>query len=179
MNNSGDTPFELIEVNLRALALRMADVPACSILLTRMIMHIAREMAARLEHHIRPYGLTEAEFRVLTTLYSQPDGTAHPGELCLRASQSAANMSRICDALVARDLITRVLSAQDRRRMVLRMTAPGEHLVRELLPRMFVLLRETMGVFTETEQGELTQQLKRLGAAFERAPMVGATERAK
>jgi MarR family transcriptional repressor of emrRAB len=88
-------------------------------------------------------------------------------------------MSRICDALVGRDLITRVLSAQDRRRMVLRITAPGEELVRDLLPRMFGLLRETMRVFTETEQRELTRQLKRLGAAFERVPIVEVAERAK
>jgi MarR family transcriptional repressor of emrRAB len=174
MNNFNDTPFEMIQANLESLALRMPDVPGCSVLLSRMIMHIAREMAARLEHHIRPYGLTEAEFRVLTTLYSQPDGLAHPGDLCLGTSQSAANMSRICDALVGRDLITRVLSARDRRRMVLRITQSGEALVRELLPRMFGVLRETMRDFTEAEQRELTKQLKRLGAAFERAPIVEA-----
>jgi MarR family transcriptional regulator, negative regulator of the multidrug operon emrRAB len=177
MNNPDENPFEMIEANLQALAVRMQDVPAGGILLSRMIMHIAREMAARFEHHIRPYGLTEAEFRVLTTLFSQPEGTAHPGELCVRTSQSAANMSRICDALVERDLITRVLSAQDRRRMVLRITAPGEELVRELLPRMFGLLRQTMQVFTETEQRELTQQLKRLGTAVERVPVAEVTER--
>jgi MarR family transcriptional regulator, negative regulator of the multidrug operon emrRAB len=178
MNNPNDTPFEMIEANLHSLALRMPDVPTCSILLTRVIMHNAREMAARFEHHVRPCGLTEAEFRVLTTLYSQPDGMAHPGDLCLRTSQSAAHMSRICDALVARDLITRVLSALDRRRMVLRITEPGEALVRELLPRMFGLLRETMRDLTEAEQRELTQQLMRLGTAFERSPVVEATERA-
>lgn len=177
MNNSPRTPFEMIEANLQSLALRMPDVPACSILLCRVIMHIAREMAARFEHEIRPVGLTEAEFRVLTTLYSQPDGMAHPGDLCLRASQSAANMSRICDALVGRGLITRVLSARDRRRMVLRITTEGEELVRQLLPRLFGLLRDTLRDFTDPEQRELTQQLKRLGSGFERVS-VETTERA-
>jgi MarR family transcriptional repressor of emrRAB len=171
MNNSTDNPFRMMEANLQALAARLPAVPAPSILLCRMIMHIAREMAARFEQYIRPYGLTEAEFRVLTTLYSQPDGMAHPGDLCVRASQSPANMSRICDALVGRDLITRVLSARDRRRMVLRITAQGEELVRELLPRMFGLLRDTMRDFTDVEQRDLTRQLKRLGAAFERVPV--------
>ena len=177
MNNSADTPFEMIEANLKSLATRIADVPASSILLTRMIMHIAREMAARFETHLRPCGLTEAEFRVLTTLYSQTDGTAHPGELCLCTSQSAANMSRICDALVGRDLITRVLSERDRRRMVLRITEAGEALARDLLPKLFGLLRDAMKDITEAEQRELTAQLKRLGAAYERTPSVETTER--
>ncbi len=79
-----------------------------------------------LDHEIRPFGLAEAEFRVLTTLFSQPQGVAHPSDLCMRASQSPANMSRICDALVNRDLITRVLSLHDRRRMDVRTDTPQE-----------------------------------------------------
>jgi DNA-binding MarR family transcriptional regulator len=71
---------------------------------------------------IRPFGLAEAGFRVLTTLFSQPDGAAHPSDLWARAEQSPANMSRISDALVSRELITRVFSVRDRRRMVLRIT---------------------------------------------------------
>jgi hypothetical protein len=54
--------------------------------------------------------------------------------------------------------------------MVLRITEPGEELVRELLPRMFGQLRDTMRDFTELEQRDLTVKLKRLGAVFERGP---------
>jgi len=102
--------------------------------LSRLLLHLgARCLDPGAENSA--FGLAEAEFRVLTTLFSQPDGVAHPGDLCSRADQSPANMSRICDALVGRDLITRVLSDQDRRRMVLRITEQGEELVRELLPK--------------------------------------------
>jgi DNA-binding MarR family transcriptional regulator len=67
-------------------------------------------------------------------VFSQPDGVAHPGDLGVRALQSPANMSRISDASVHRDLITGMLSIHDRRRMVLRITGKGEDLVRRLLP---------------------------------------------
>jgi MarR family transcriptional repressor of emrRAB len=87
---------------------------------------------------------------------------AHPTDLCARASQSPANMSRICDALVTRDLITRDLSAQDRRKMVLRITPKGEQLVRDLLPTMFGALRQVFGEFSADEQQQLIAQLKRL-----------------
>src|SRR6202167_5383861 len=136
MNNT-DFPFDKLETNLRALAARMPDWPLTEVLLCRLMLHMGREMTAMLEQQIRPYGLAEAEFRVLTTLFSQPDGVAHPSDLCVRAGQSPANISRISDALVSRDLITRVLSAHDRRRMVLRITEQGEELVRQLLPKMF------------------------------------------
>jgi MarR family transcriptional regulator, negative regulator of the multidrug operon emrRAB len=161
MNNT-DFPFDKLETNLRALAARMPDLPLTEVLLCRLMLHMGREMAAMLEQQIRPFGLAEAEFRVLTTLFSQPDGVAHPSDLCARAGQSPANMSRICDALVSRDLITRVLSVHDRRRMVLRITEQGEELVRQLLPKMFVPLRGLFAQFPETEQREMIGQLKRL-----------------
>jgi MarR family transcriptional regulator, negative regulator of the multidrug operon emrRAB len=161
MNNS-DSQFDKLEANLRALGTRMPDLPFTEILLCRLFIHMGREMAANFEQKIRPFGLAEAEFRVLTTLFSQPDGVAHPSDLCARAAQSPANMSRISDALVSRDLITRVLSVRDRRRMVLRITEQGEDLVRQLLPKLFVSLHGMLAEFPEAEQRQLISQLKRL-----------------
>jgi MarR family transcriptional regulator, negative regulator of the multidrug operon emrRAB len=154
--------FELVEANLKNLSARVADVPATGILMCRLLMHVGRELAIMFEHQISPFGLAEAEFRVLTTLFSQPDGAAHPSDLCVRASQSPANMSRISDALVSRGLITRVSSVLDRRRMVLRITEQGEEFVRHLLPSLFAPLRALLKDFPEKEQRRLNAQLKRL-----------------
>ena len=176
--NYSDTHLDKLETNLRALSARMPDLPFNEILLCRLMLHIGREMAAKFEQQIRPFGLAEAEFRVLTTLFSQPDGVSHPGDLCARAAQSPANMSRISDALVSRNLITRVLSAQDRRRMVLRITEEGEELVRRLLPTMFASLRGLLAQFTEAEQGQLISQLKRFYANLEEAHKQDAAEQA-
>jgi MarR family transcriptional regulator, negative regulator of the multidrug operon emrRAB len=162
MNNSS-TQFELMEANLQNLKKRMPDLPVDGILLCRLILHIGRDMATNFEQQIRPFGLAEAEFRVLTTLFSQPEGVAHPSDLCIRASQSPANMSRISDALVDRGLITRVSSVADRRRMVLRITEQGESFVRELLPKLHLSLRRMLQDFPESEQRAMCAQLKKLG----------------
>ena len=163
MNNS-PIQFELMEANLQSLKQRMPDLPVSGILFCRLILHIGREMATIFEQQIRPFGLAEAEFRVLTTLFSQPEGVAHPSDLCVRASQSPANMSRISDALVERGFITRVSSVADRRRMVLRITEDGERFVRELLPKLHLSLRRMLQDFPESEQRLMCAQLKRLGA---------------
>jgi len=167
--NIDDSQFDKLEANLIGLSGRVPDVPLNEILLCRLVVHLGRDMTAAFEQRIRPFGLAEAEFRVLTTLFSQPEGVAHPGDLCCRAAQSPANMSPICDALVSRDLITRVLSAQDRRRMVLRITEQGEDLVRQLLPKMFAPLRGLLDGFSEAEQRQLIEQLKRLYLTLEQA----------
>jgi MarR family transcriptional regulator, negative regulator of the multidrug operon emrRAB len=169
--------MEVLEANLQRLSTRIPDLPVTGILLCRLILHLGREVAADFEQKIRPFGLAEAEFRVLTTLFSQPDGVAHPSDLCAGTSQSPANMSRISDALVSRDLITRVLSVHDRRRMVLRITEQGEELVRQLLPKMFVGLREMLKEFPESEQRQLISLLKRLGARLDEVTTQETAER--
>jgi MarR family transcriptional regulator, negative regulator of the multidrug operon emrRAB len=163
MNNSS-LQYQKLEANLERLRARMPDLPKSSILLSRLLQHIGRGMASMLEIQIRPFGLTEAEFRVLATLFSQPEGCAHPSDLCAKTSLSPANMSRISDALVNRDLITRLSSVHDRRKMVLRITEQGEELVRRLLPTMYAPLREIFKDFSEGEQLQLIAQLKLLGA---------------
>jgi MarR family transcriptional repressor of emrRAB len=175
MNNTS-SQFELMEANLQNLGARMPNLPATGILLCRLVQHIGREMAAMFEQQLKPFGLNEAEFRVLTTLFSQPDGVAHPGDLCVRASQSPANMSRISDALVARGLITRDSSIHDRRKMVLRITDEGTQFVHQLLPKLLTPLREMLKDFSEPELRQLTQQLKRLGIELEEAAMAATEE---
>jgi MarR family transcriptional repressor of emrRAB len=176
MQTLGDTVFELMESDLEELCLRIPGVPVTSILLYRVIHHLAHGIAAMLEQHIRPYGLKEVEFRALTALYSHPDGVAHPSDLSASAAQSAAKISRVSDVLVNRDLITRVLSSKDRRRMVLRITQQGEELVRELLPRMCVPVQEMMRDLPESDQRPMIEQLKHLGRILdspESAPGAG------
>ena len=163
MNNQPLCQFNMLEASLGRLRARMPEAPMAEIMLTRLLLHIGRGMAGMLEQQIRPFGLAEAEFRVLTALFSQPEGVAHPSDLCARTSQSPANMSRISDALVSRELITRVSSVQDRRRMVLRITEQGEAVVRRLLPLLHAPLKEMFGEFSQAELQQLIVQLKRLG----------------
>jgi MarR family transcriptional repressor of emrRAB len=178
MNNTA-LQYEKLEANLERLRARMSDLPKSSILLSRLMQHIGRGMASMLEIQIRPFGLSEAEFRVLTTLFSQPDGRAHPSDLCAKTSQSPANMSRISDALVGRDLITRLSSLHDRRKMVLRITEQGEELVRRLLPTMYGPLRELFKDFPENEQLNLIEQLKILSTNLDQALSQHGSERAE
>ena len=153
--NSTDTQIEKLEANLRALERAHAGFA------------VQRDFAVSVDaapgpgnggeiraedSTVRPCrgGISRADHLVLPAR-----GVAHPSDLCARAAQSPANMSRISDALVSRNLITRVLSVQDRRRMVLRITEEGEDLVRRLLPTMFVSLRGMLAEFSESEQDQL------------------------
>jgi MarR family transcriptional repressor of emrRAB len=176
MNNWALEAKELSE-NLEFLRDRLPDMPINAIMLSRLMVQLGRTMAAVLEQQIKPLGLSEPEFRVLASLFAQAESGAHPTDLCVKTSQSPANMSRISDALVSRDLITRGPSALDRRKMVLRITETGEQLVRQLMPRLYPTLRDMFLDFSEDEQLQLAEQLKRLGANVEKALLHHVSER--
>jgi len=168
--------IEKIEASLQRLDLRVPGIAVNEVLLIRLISYLAHGVGQMLEHHVRPFGLGEGEFRVLTALFSQPDSTANPSDLCARATQSPANMSRISDALVGRGLITRVASDEDRRKMVLRITAKGEALVRSVLPSLHAQVREVCGAHTTEEQQQMIAQLKRLAGRLDQVSAAGNPE---
>lgn len=163
MNFDPNARLELLEESVRCLSARLPHAPTATLMLGRVIVELGRQLSGLLEHEIRPYGLAEPEFRVLSALFSRPDAAANPSELCERTGQSPANMSRIGDVLVDLGLITRELSEKDRRRMVLRITAPGEQLVHRILPALFDPLKIMFESFSEAEQLALVAQLKRVG----------------
>jgi MarR family transcriptional repressor of emrRAB len=159
--------FERLEANLASLRSRFPAAPTTAILVNSLLQHVARRLAEMLEEQLRPFGLVETEFKVLMMLFSQAEGFAHPSDLCARTSQRPANMSRICDALVARELITRVASAEDRRRMVLRLTRQGEALVERLLPVLFPNLEALFADESAAQMEAWIDALKRLGVKLE------------
>jgi MarR family transcriptional repressor of emrRAB len=171
------TQFEMLETSVKRLSARVPDTPELCILIVRVLQQLARGLSEMVEQQLRPFGLAEAEFRVLMTLFSQPEGVGHPTDLCARTSQRPANMSRICDALVARDLITRISSDHDRRRMVLRITARGEELVRRMLPVLFPALRELFEGLSQQEHSLLLQLLQGVAGKLDSVTARHAAER--
>jgi MarR family transcriptional regulator, negative regulator of the multidrug operon emrRAB len=166
--NGSASRFSFMEEDLKRLSARMPGSPATAVLLCRLLMHVSRDVTSMLELQFKPQGLTEAEFRVLTTLFSHPTRDAFPSDLCTLATLTPPNISRIGDALVARGLITRIASNEDRRRMVLRITEAGDELVRVLLPKLTARLREMLIGFSEAEQSETIAMLRHVGCLLEK-----------
>src|ERR1700676_545944 len=131
-------PLELraaeIEAAVARTAARFSEVPIIETSILRLLTLMGREISALLEESLRPHGLNETDFRILMCLFSQPDGVAHPSELCAFVAQSPANMTRVAAVLCERALNTRLAAEEDRRRTIIRITVVAEALARCLLP---------------------------------------------
>jgi MarR family transcriptional regulator, negative regulator of the multidrug operon emrRAB len=130
--------------------------------LCRLVLLLAARMQEEFEHKLRPYKLNDSEFRTLVMLFSRPDGSSTPGELCVFTSQGATNMTRIANALVKRGLITRGPSAQDRRQVVMQITAAGRRFVQKMLPNMLPRLKLVFDGFTQTDRRHFSRLLRKL-----------------
>ena len=157
-----------VEQGIRRAAERLPGLPVTEALLSRVIILMGRVMTTHIDEVISPHQLTDVEFRTLLSLFSAPEGVACPSDLCASLAHSPASMTRIGDALVARNLITRVLSDEDRRRMDIKITPQGEQLVREVLPRMFGYTRDLYKDFTQAEKARLLRDLRKLFAQLTR-----------
>jgi MarR family transcriptional repressor of emrRAB len=159
--------IEHIEAGIQRVASRIPEVSVEQSLIFRVATLLGRELSVRMDQFLASTGLTEIEFRALISVFSHGEDAAYPGELCVVLSQSPANMTRVSDALVDRDLITRAPSEQDRRRMQLRITPAGEALVRQMLPNMAQFTRELFRDFTPADLARFLSDLKRVFAALD------------
>lgn len=161
---------QLVEIDAgihRVAAKAEGVLPVDSAMLFRTLILLGRELTQVLESSIRPFGLNETEYRVLMILFSQPDGMGHPTELCAGAAQSPANMTRLIDSLVARQLVGRSPGVEDRRRTALQITPAGEALVRQVLPHLAGSLRNVFSVMNTAEQRQLITQLQGIATTMD------------
>jgi MarR family transcriptional repressor of emrRAB len=138
------------------------QMPAVEVRLSRLMLMVGSSLEEELEFKLKPHKLNHSDFLTLMILYSRPDGSSTPGELCEFATQGATNMTRITNALVKRGLITRGASAEDRRRVLLRITAAGKRFVQKMLPPMFPRVSAMFANFSDADKRNLSRLLGKL-----------------
>ena len=138
------------------------QLPAVEARLCRLMLMVGSGLEEELEFKLKPHKLNHSDFLTLMILYSRPDGSSSPGELCEFTTQGATNMTRITNALVKRGLITRGASAEDRRRVLIRITPAGRRFVQKMLPPMFPRVGAMFADFSEPDKRNLSRLLRKL-----------------
>lgn len=138
------------------------QMPAVEARLCRLMLMVGSNLEEELELKLKPHKLNNSDFVTLMILYSRPDGSSTPGELCEFATQGATNMTRITNALVKLGLITRGASVEDRRRVLIRITPAGKRFVQKMLPPMFPRVSAMFANFSEADKRNLSRLLNKL-----------------
>jgi DNA-binding MarR family transcriptional regulator len=105
-------------------------------------------------------GLTLAEWRVLTNLYSSSPSTSR--QLCVRLRTDKAEVSRACAGLIARGYASRRIDPKDRRSALIVITPRGVRLHDQVIPLRQALQKELEAPLSRAEVAELHRILDTL-----------------
>ncbi|MEX1139994.1 MAG: MarR family transcriptional regulator [Bacteroidota bacterium] len=115
------------------------------------------------ERDIEQYGLTGPQFAVLEALGHLGHMTI--GELGRKMLVSGGNMTVVVDNLERNGLVERTHNKEDRRTIVVDLTAKGRKLFKDIFSQHAEFITAMAAVLTEKEQMDLSRLLKKLGTA--------------
>ncbi|HLP89629.1 MAG TPA: MarR family transcriptional regulator [Nostocaceae cyanobacterium] len=144
---------------------------ATKVALKEDFMRVMRELArayqafsAYSEAHVRQMGLTPAQFDVVATLGNQAGLTM--GEIGEKTLITKGTLTGVIDRLEQKQLVEREVPADNRRSVIVRLTAQGNAVFEQVFPAHIAYLKER---FTQLDQSELELLevlLKRLRQVF-------------
>ena len=105
--------------------------------------------------------LTISQFGVLEVLYHL--GPMCQGTISQKLLKSTGNMTLVIDNLEKHGLVQRVRSSEDRRMIMIELTAAGREKIERVFPEHARQISEEMNVLTAEEQVELGRLCRKLG----------------
>jgi MarR family transcriptional regulator, organic hydroperoxide resistance regulator len=118
-------------------------------------------LRARFSSALEPYGVTVQQYNVLRILRGAGPGGLPTLEIADRMIEHAPGITRLLDRLEAKELVSRKRCAQDRRRVLCTLAAPGAR----LLSRMDAPVRradDSLDMLTDPELSTLIRLLDRM-----------------
>ncbi len=167
IHDQTDIPsFADIENRIDRVCSRVPGSNRQAVLLKMLLQHVAGGFNSRMNQVLREYGLNRISFLALIMLVSSQGKPLNPSDLAEATGESRANVTRICDELVAKELLSREPNPEDRRRIDLYLAPHGDELVKELLPKIQDYAFVAFQVLSSDECDQLETILKKLLAGF-------------
>lgn len=137
------------------------------------LMRLGTRMAAQFDNWFAEYGITQAQFRVLLTVWQMTGraGSVTPSVLAERLFIERPTATVLIGKLVERGLLMRVADTADRRSYGLRVTEAGGTLLRTVGPLATETAERTLTVFDKSEQEQLQSLLLRLETHLRQADL--------
>lgn len=95
-------------------------------------VRLSKKLTRIINIYLKPYNITTEQWSVLRTL-SESDEISQK-ELSQRSDKDQATLTKILDLLVKHELVERLPNPADRRSFLIKITAKGGKIVREVTP---------------------------------------------
>lgn len=147
------------------------DIDTSPVQIYGLIARIQIQCTAFIEEALVPFGLTRGTFDVLTAL--RRAGTPYcltPKQLVQSLLLSGAGLTSRLNKLESQNLIARLAEPSDRRTLRVQLTASGEAVINEAIPRVFDVQRSRLQKLGDDGQKRLLGELSRFAEAIDTWP---------
>ncbi|MDR2195135.1 MAG: MarR family transcriptional regulator [Gallionellaceae bacterium] len=128
--------------------------------LHRLAYHVHKLTQDNLNLLLKNYDLTTVSYTALMVLYGSDNETQRASELCVACTEKPANMTRVCDDLTERGLISRQKSDTDRRGVVITLTAAGRELAESVSPLYWKIVNRIYAGIDDASMKKLETMLR-------------------
>lgn len=147
------------------------DIDTSPVQIYGLIARIQIQCTAFIEEALVPFDLTRGTFDVLTAL--RRAGTPYsltPKQLVQSLLLSGAGLTSRLNKLESQNLIARLAEPSDRRTLRVQLTAAGEAVINEAIPRVFDVQRSRLLKLGDDGQKRLLEELSRFAEAIDTWP---------
>jgi MarR family transcriptional repressor of emrRAB len=154
--------FGPTDQRLRRVEARMPGFPVDAMRLVRMTNHLHKTFRDRTNALVKKYDLADSSYTVLAILYGCVDESSSASELSESCHEKPANLTRVCDELVARGLVERCPKPGDRRAVMIKLSERGRALAEQAIPEVSNMVIEACNDFSPDELRQLSDLYSRL-----------------
>ncbi len=134
-----------------------ADVTAISSFLH--LLRVATDLSIALDTCLAKHGLLQGRWWVLILLMREASQTSTPSILADKAGVTRATMTGLIDGLEQSGLVARVFAKDDRRSVIISLTAVGQAKLDVVMPDYYRRLKQCMQALDEEKRAQLQQIL--------------------
>ena len=147
---------------LRLLSERLPEFSEPQAQISRLLRVVTERLSGNLNESLKEFGINEHLWFAVMAVYVSPDSEILPSRLSDLMDLTRTSATRLSDDMVERGWVERHINQQDRRQIVLKLTAEGEAFIQKVWPQIANRDQNVWEAFAEEDYAQLHHWLSKL-----------------
>ena len=147
---------------LRLLSERLPEFSEPQAQISRLLRVVTERLSGNLNESLKEFGINENLWFAVMAVYVCPDSEILPSRLSDLMDLTRTSATRLSDDMVERGWVERHINQQDRRQIVLKLTAEGEAFIQKVWPQIANRDQNVWEAFAEEDYAQLHHLLSKL-----------------
>lgn len=144
---------------LEEFAKRYPDLDPSALKTCAVLLRTGSDLLTAFETILGRHDLSQGRFLTLIVMNREPDEEINPSSLAEKVGVTRATMTGLLDGLERKGLVKRITYPKDRRKIGVRLTGKGRHVLDDMLPDYYSHIGKLMAYLTQNERQNLVSLL--------------------